>query len=286
MTLTKGELEYKMSQKKQIIDLGMHDGVDTEFYLKKGFRVVAVEANPELVGLAENRFEAAIQNRDLTIIPKAISHKEGIVSFFINQENSAWSTLSDEYAQRNARIGTQNKCIEVSAICFESILEEFGIPYYLKIDIEGVDNLCLYALQKFEQKPAYISIETSGTNDFSYTFESLAILYTLGYRDFKLVNQFENRNVILPNPSLEGTYVEHRFQRHSSGPFGEETLGNWQPIEPIIKKYQKILRHQARWTIQSKYYNPYIASLHQAIRRLFSLEVISWFDIHAKFPQR
>lgn len=32
-----------------IIDVGMHTGRDTEFYLKKGFNVVAIEANPELV---------------------------------------------------------------------------------------------------------------------------------------------------------------------------------------------------------------------------------------------
>jgi len=29
---------------KLIIDVGMHKGYDTEFYLRKGFRVVAVEA--------------------------------------------------------------------------------------------------------------------------------------------------------------------------------------------------------------------------------------------------
>lgn len=31
-----------------IFDLGMHHGHDSEYYLKKGFRVVAVEANPLL----------------------------------------------------------------------------------------------------------------------------------------------------------------------------------------------------------------------------------------------
>ena len=31
-----------------IFDLGMHRGEDTELYLKKGFRVVAVDADAEL----------------------------------------------------------------------------------------------------------------------------------------------------------------------------------------------------------------------------------------------
>ena len=39
-----------------IYDLGLHTGQDTEFYLKKGFNVVAIEANPLLVTEAEARF--------------------------------------------------------------------------------------------------------------------------------------------------------------------------------------------------------------------------------------
>lgn len=35
-----------------IFDLGMHHGHDSEYYLKKGFQVVAVEANPLLCARA------------------------------------------------------------------------------------------------------------------------------------------------------------------------------------------------------------------------------------------
>src|SRR5690348_14857053 len=40
-----------------IYDVGLCDGDDTAFYLAKGFRVVAVEANPALVAAAKQRFE-------------------------------------------------------------------------------------------------------------------------------------------------------------------------------------------------------------------------------------
>jgi 16S rRNA A1518/A1519 N6-dimethyltransferase RsmA/KsgA/DIM1 with predicted DNA glycosylase/AP lyase activity len=33
--------------KDLIYDVGMHHGEDTEFYLRKGFRVVAFEADPD-----------------------------------------------------------------------------------------------------------------------------------------------------------------------------------------------------------------------------------------------
>lgn len=37
-----------------IYDVGLHRGEDTDFYLKKGFHVVALEANPELVVLQDS----------------------------------------------------------------------------------------------------------------------------------------------------------------------------------------------------------------------------------------
>jgi len=34
--------------KNLIIDVGVHQGEDTEYYLKKGFCVVGIEADPQL----------------------------------------------------------------------------------------------------------------------------------------------------------------------------------------------------------------------------------------------
>jgi hypothetical protein len=56
-----------------IYDVGMHDGRDTAHYLRCGYRVVAVEANPELVAAAEKRFGDVIAAGRLTIVPKAVA---------------------------------------------------------------------------------------------------------------------------------------------------------------------------------------------------------------------
>ena len=41
------------------------------------------------------------------------------------------------------------------------ILGEYGIPYYLKVDIEGADLLCLEGLTWFTSRLTYISIESN-----------------------------------------------------------------------------------------------------------------------------
>ena len=67
-----------------VADIGMHDGEDTNFYLKKGYRVVGVEANPELVAANRKRFSHEIEQDRLTIIHAAIGTSAEPVKLFVN----------------------------------------------------------------------------------------------------------------------------------------------------------------------------------------------------------
>jgi FkbM family methyltransferase len=262
----------------------MHNGDDTDFYLRKGFRVVAVEANPALVELAKQRFRNEISAGHLTVIGKAIAEKPGLVELWINDKNDEWSSLSQQYVDRNDRIGAKSKPASVPSVDIGGLLEAHGIPYYLKIDIEGLDHLCINALHDFSNRPKYVSVETSGTNDFVYTRDLIDELYVLGYRKFKLLNQYMNRSIRLPNPPREGVYVDHRFEGlASSGPFGEETPGDWESAEQVIAKYEKVLPLQAKHTIQAEKFRPILSMLYYRLHDLFRLEPVGWYDIHAKF---
>ena len=43
-----------------IYDVGLHKGEDAEFYLRKGFRVVAFEADPDLIAFCRERLKEFI----------------------------------------------------------------------------------------------------------------------------------------------------------------------------------------------------------------------------------
>ena len=66
---------------KLIYDVGMHKGEDTEFYLRRGFRVVGVEANPYLVEELRSKFSAEISSGTLQLVDRAISNSGGVVTF-------------------------------------------------------------------------------------------------------------------------------------------------------------------------------------------------------------
>jgi FkbM family methyltransferase len=66
-----------------IIDAGMHTGRDTEFYLAQGFRVVAIEANPDLIQSARSRFAEALSSEKLILYDVAIADHDGEAAFYI-----------------------------------------------------------------------------------------------------------------------------------------------------------------------------------------------------------
>lgn len=56
-----------------IYDVGMHLGDDTAFYLSQGFKVVGIEANPDLAATARQRFSSEIRSGQLTVVNAGIA---------------------------------------------------------------------------------------------------------------------------------------------------------------------------------------------------------------------
>jgi FkbM family methyltransferase len=222
-----------------IFDIGSHRGEDAAFYLEKGFRVVAVEAMPNLARAAEVRLKSSAESGQLVVINAAIADRDEPVDFYTN-ENSVWGTTSERWRDRNERLGhpTLGTIVTPGVTC-AGLLEAHGIPYYMKIDIEGADVLCLKALQSFEEKCPYVSIESDKTSWRGLKAE-FELLEELGYRRFKVIPQHRVHTQISPYPAREGIYVEHRFARGESGLFGEETPGRWLTRRAALARYRLI----------------------------------------------
>src|SRR6516165_7072252 len=76
-----------------IYDVGLHSGKDTEFYLAKGFRVVAIEANPVLATRCKTKFASQIKEGRLHILQLAIGEQAGNCDFFVCDQHDDWSTI-------------------------------------------------------------------------------------------------------------------------------------------------------------------------------------------------
>jgi FkbM family methyltransferase len=223
-----------------IYDVGMHRAEDTEFYLAKGFRVVAVEASPDLCEAAAVRLREYVDSGQLTIVHAAVAEIDGPVDLYLNP-HTEWNTIRPQWSNRNAQLGRPSaQVVSVPGVVFHSLVSKHGTPYYLKIDIEGADVLCIESLRE-PDVPRYLSIESDKLH-WSGLLHEFDVLTALGYRRFKVVGQHLLPKQRPPNPPLEGHYVDRRFTLASSGLFGEEAPGEWLTAAAAIERYRTIFK--------------------------------------------
>jgi FkbM family methyltransferase len=271
-----------------IIDVGMYKGADTDFYLRKGFKVVAVEANPDLARAAEERFAPQIADGSLKVLNVAIAEARGVARFAISDEAPYWSSMVPEFIARNEATGVRYRYVEVPAVPFEEVLREVGVPYYLKIDIEGHDMLCVKALHQMKERPKYVSVESNvsvNEADPEKVFDELAHLWVLGYRGFKYVDQQTVARQKPPQPAREGVYVDVTFESdgNSTGLFGEESPGDWEPVGRALRRSKWLRRHHNVAGFNGRYARTLPARLYSAFRRrILRLRPLGWYDLHAK----
>lgn len=272
-------------EKDLIIDVGMHDGSDTAFYLAKGFRVVAVEANPTLIEAASERFSREIDSGRLTVVGAAITPSRGTTEMAIADDMTIWSSVDPAFINRNRGVGY--RYVTVPTLPFSDVLAEHGVPYYLKVDIEGMDMLPIRALHGVSDRPRYVSIESTVTSTNAaadQVFGELAELWTLGYRGFKYVNQRLLPRLSLPREAREGRYVDVGFDGHTSGPFGRETPGRWLAAEPALAWAHMLRLKHDLGGYGGKWRTTGAGTAYAAARTLLLRREHSWYDLHARLP--
>jgi FkbM family methyltransferase len=264
--------------KDLIFDIGMNVGEDTDFYLKKGFRVVAVEANPAVCRDAAEKYRDAVATKQLTIVNRAISSSRDPVMLYVCGSNSAWSTASPRLRDIWGASGAHFQRVEVPGILARDLIAAYGVPYYMKIDIEGSDMLCLDALTDGGPLPPYLSLEV----DFYRRHELLQRLAATGYRRFALIGQTRVVEQQPPWPAREGRYVDYHFRIGSTGLFGDEMPEMWRGDAAIRRRCEQIVRQYRAAGALRKLgaIGLTSAKIERATNRYLPLAT-DWYDLHA-----
>ncbi|MBK7906172.1 MAG: FkbM family methyltransferase [Gemmatimonadetes bacterium] len=277
-----------------IFDIGAHRGEDSEYYLRKGFRVVAIEADPDLAAACRERLRTFIDAGRLTLIegaivePALLAAGQRTVRFFKNDANPVWGTVRPEWAERNARLGAESRSIDVPVLDLADVIREHGVPHYMKVDIEGVDMVCVRALGAFEARPDFVSLESDKTS-FASIAREVGELSALGYDRFQAVEQSVVQDQIAPSPAREGVYVAHRFPEGASGLFGAELPGEWRNERAVLRQYRAI--RLGYWLLgDDGLMNGWRFRGHgrlrtfaaRWLRRFTGGEVPGWHDLHAR----
>lgn len=194
---------------KMIFDVGFHSGDDTLYYLEQGHNVVAIDANPQVLhegGARPTLREAAKRGWLQTVARGIVDHtpdSEKHLVFYVHRKVSEWSRFSEPPESKRR----EYKEIMVPVSTCDGLIQQFGVPYYMKIDIEGYDGACLSSLRE-GRLPRYVSTEDP---------LQLDRLLELGYCSFKMVSQA----------------LARRGGRQFSGGMPEQTHVRWGDAESV-----------------------------------------------------
>jgi FkbM family methyltransferase len=267
------------SRENLVFDVGLNRGQDTANYLAKGFNVVAVEANPKLVEFCSRRFSNEIRIGRLAILEGAIV-REGMcdvtndtVRFYTNG-NDAWGTvISSSTIEYGARTDAC-EYVDVPILDIEDAYDQYGIPFYLKTDIEGADIVCLEALRNKKRRPAYVSME-SDIDSYRQVAYEINLLESLGYDAFQVINQKDLAQIISPDSILE---------YGGSGDFGPWLPADgWRDRRHTLRTHRELsLWHKlfSRHGILRE--TPLQQPLTSILSRVRGFTIPSWHDTHAR----
>ena len=215
-----------------VFDIGFNRGEFTHECLRKypDCRIVGIEANPVLC-------KDAPRHPNLTIVHAVASDRaDEKVEFFIEPAQDGISTASKTFME-NSRFtkGSSNlhpnsarwlAPIEVESTTVDTIIEEYGTPSLIKIDVEGYEYNVVKGLN---QKSGQICFEWH-EEEYDNLLKIVEHLQTIGYKEFGMIGYLE-----------EGDIFEKITYSFKGDPYLEEPKEyfSWEELKEEIDKFCK-----------------------------------------------
>lgn len=140
-----------------VFDVGANVGSYTEIFLSLGARVIAIEPNPDCADILEK-----LRPRNRVVVERiAVGSKVSELPLFLCDDSSTHSTLSREWigvAKDLPRLAEKKwtRTVNVHTTTLDKLMEKYGCPSFLKIDVEGFE---IEALKGLSVLPPFLSFE-------------------------------------------------------------------------------------------------------------------------------
>ena len=277
-----------------VFDFGFHRGEDTGYYLAMGQQVVAVDASADLIAAGRLRFALELETGQLTLLHGAVigaQQRSGCseLMFHPHPVRSEWGSVDLRWVRRNAEAhGLPHAApVAVPALCLEELVEGYGCPNFLKIDIEGADAAVLADLARLKILPAFVSWET-GKESLPAVLQQHRQLEALGYGHFRVVQQayLEQQQQAI---GLGG--VRWAFEPGCSGWMPKSSPQVWRSLFWVQWQYRllfvayRLVGPRSWFRAAARHRSGWIGALPRWIQRwaeAHSFALPGWVDSHAK----
>ena len=173
-------------------DIGAHVGNRVLAWRGLGARVVAVEPQPACLRILRRYYGAAA---GVSIEPVAVGDRPGRQTLYISDEYPTLSSISEGWIEKVSGVSSfshvsWNRRVETEVRTLEELIRDYGLPAFVKIDVEGHEPAVLAGLERplpalsFEFLPASVEaalgcisrLEELGSYEYNYAMVETARL--------------------------------------------------------------------------------------------------------------
>ncbi len=131
-----------------VFDVGANVGDKAAAFLRLGARVVCVEPQPQCVAFMEKRFEGQLGNDSLILVGKGLASEPGELELAICDDAPTISTFSRKWqtGRFQEQVWARSEVVPVTTL--DCLIDEYGLPCFCKIDVEGFELEVLKGLSK------------------------------------------------------------------------------------------------------------------------------------------